>query len=54
MVGMDTNEENMNIEIEVADSGNGDEQEYYPIDDGHKKDHQRRHAPAQMEVSGHC
>jgi hypothetical protein len=45
MVGMDTNEEDMNIEIEVADSGNEDELEYYHTDDGHKKDHQRRHAP---------
>jgi hypothetical protein len=42
MVDSDTKEEDIDMEIEVADSGNEDEQENPPNDDGQEKDHRRR------------
>lgn len=47
MVGMDTEDENMDIEIEVADPGrgSGDKQKHPPTVEGREKDHKKRHVP---------
>jgi hypothetical protein len=39
MAGMDTEEENMIIEIEVANPYNGYKQKHPPTDEGREKDH---------------
>lgn len=45
MIGVDTKGEDMAIETKFVDSGNVDEQEHPPNDDGREKENQGRHAP---------
>lgn len=48
MIDMDTKEEDMNMQTKVVDSGNGDEQEDYPADNGWESNHRRRPTPHRL------
>lgn len=51
MVDIDSVEEDMVIEIDVANTWNGDEQKHPPIDDDWEKDHQRRPSPHRQGIA---